>query len=71
MKRLWMKAESHSEDPHTWIGREAAVGAQAEQYLRYRGRRVEGLFTTVLSLSFIGGLALGCAVCHLWKNKTK
>lgn len=71
MKRLWMEAESHSEDSHAWIGREAAVGAQAEQYLRYRGRRVEGLFTTVLSLSFIGGLTLGCALCLLWKNKTK
>jgi predicted small integral membrane protein len=71
MKRLWMEAESHSEDPHTWIGREAAVGTQAEQYLRYRGRRGEWLFIKILSLSFIGGLTLGCALCHLWKNKTK
>jgi hypothetical protein len=71
MKRFWMEAESHSEDPQTWIGREAAVGAQAEQYLRYRGTRGEGLFTNILLLSFIGGLTLGCALCHLWRNRTK
>lgn len=68
MKRFRLEAESHSEE---WIGREAAVGAQAEQYLRYRGRRVGGRFTTTLLLSFVGGLTLGCPLCHLWKNKTK
>ena len=69
MKRFWKQADS--DDPHTWIGPEATVGAQAEKYLRYRGKRVEGLFTTMLPLSVIGGFTLGCVLCYLWNNQTK
>jgi hypothetical protein len=59
------------DDSRSWIGGEAAVGTQAEQYVRRRERRVEGLFRTVIILTFIGGCALGALLGRSWQVSGK
>lgn len=71
MKPLTTQTQPRADDPRTWIGGEATVGSQAEHHVRRREGRVEGLFTTVITLTFIAGLALGGALSRLWRNKAK
>lgn len=71
MKPVSASLAPQPEDPRSWIGGEAAVGAQAEHYLRRRERRVEGLFRTVIILTFIGGCALGAALGRSWRARRK
>jgi hypothetical protein len=69
MKRFRMETDSHPDDAHAWIGREATVGSQAQQHLRHQEKHVEGLFSTIVGLTFLGGVTLGCALSHLWRKK--
>ena len=64
-------SQPQAEDPRRWIGSEATVGSQAEHHVRQREGRVEGLFTTIITLTFIGGLTLGGALSQLWRDNTK
>ena len=57
------------DEPHPWIGGEAALGRQAEHHVRQLEGRPRGLFTTIIVLTFIGGVALGGALGSLWKHK--
>jgi len=61
--------QPQTEDPRSWIGSEATVGSQAEDHVRQREGRAEGLFTTIITLTFIGGFTLGGALSRLWRNK--
>ena len=58
-------------DPHMWVGGEAAVGSQAERHVRRREARAGGLFTTMITLAFIGGLTLGGALAQVWWSNAK
>jgi hypothetical protein len=71
MKPVITQTQSQADDPHIWIGGEATVGSQAEHHVRRREGRVEGLFTTIITLTFIGGLILGGALSQLWRNNAK
>lgn len=71
MNPVSSKIHPHMEEPGIWVGGEGVVGAQAERHVRRRERRVEGLFTTIITLTFIGGLALGGALGRLWRTKVK
>lgn len=53
------------EDPHSWIGGEAAVGAQAERHVRSQEKNIRGLAATILGLAFVGGFTLAGAICRL------
>lgn len=71
MKLRTTDAQPQAENAREWIGGEATVGSQAERHVRQREGRVEGLFTTIITLTFIGGLTLGGALSQLWRNKAK
>lgn len=61
--------QAQLEESHDWVGGEATVGTQAERYVRRREGRVKGLFTTIIGLTFIGGLAMGGAISQLVRKR--
>lgn len=53
------------EDSRSWMGGEAAVGEQAEQYVRSQEKHTRGLAAIILGLAFVGGFALAGSLCRL------
>jgi hypothetical protein len=63
--------QPEAEDARRWIGGEATIGSQAEHHVRQREGRADGLFPTILALTFIGGLALGGVISWFCRTDTK
>jgi hypothetical protein len=60
--------QPQTDDPHTWIGGEATIGSQAGRHIRRQAGPATHVLTTVLGLTFLGGLALGGAISLLFKK---
>lgn len=58
------------DDAAGWVGGEASVGTQARRHLRSQGRKGSTLAFTVLGLTFLGGLAVGCLL-RSWLPQTR
>jgi len=71
MKLGTTQTQPQTEDPRTWIGGEATVGSQVGWKFRRQNGRTKYLLSTVLGLTFLGGLALGGAVSRLCRTKAK
>lgn len=56
------------DDSAIWMGGEASVGTQAGRHVRQTERNTPGLARTILSLTFLGGLALGAATSRLLRK---
>lgn len=71
MKLVSTQHESQNDDPRSWIGGEAAVGAQARSYIRRQAGPPASLLGVILGLTFLGGLALGSSFGLLCRDKHK
>jgi hypothetical protein len=60
--------QAQTDHSHTWIGGEATVGSQAGRHIRRQAGIAKHLFTTILGLTFLGGVALGGAISLLFKK---
>ena len=56
------------DDSAIWMGGEASVGTQARRHVRQTERNTPGLALTILSLTFLGGLALGTVTSRLFRK---
>lgn len=56
------------DDSAIWMGGEASVGTQARRHVRQTERNTPGLALTILSLTFLGGLALGTVMSRLLRK---
>ena len=65
MKPSTTHSQTHLDDPHAWIGGEATIGSQAGRHIRRQEGNTRHLLSTILGLTFLGGLALGGAISRL------
>lgn len=68
MKPVTTHAQPQADYSRTWIGGEATVGSQAGRHVLREAGKAQHLLSTVLGLTFLGGLALGSAVSLLFKK---
>lgn len=71
MKLVSTQHESQHDDPRSWMGGEATVGSQARRYIRREAGSPTPLLGVILSLTFLGGLALGSSFGLLCRDKHK
>jgi hypothetical protein len=69
MKTVSAQTETQGDDPRSWVGGEATVGAQARRYIRRQSGPPTTLLGVILGLTFFGGLALGSSFGLLCRNK--
>lgn len=60
-----------TEDPRMWIGSEATIGSQVGRHIQRQVGTTKYLLSTVLGLTFLGGLTLGGAISRLCRTKAK
>ncbi|HEU5093231.1 MAG TPA: hypothetical protein VFT30_11120 [Nitrospira sp.] len=69
MKSVDTRTDIQTDDPRNWMGGEATVGCQARRYIRRQAGHPTSLLGVILSLTFLGGLALGSSFGLLCRSK--
>lgn len=71
MSSFSTQSQPQNDDARAWIGGEATIGSQAGRHVRRQAGTAPHLLSTILGLTFIGGLAMGSAFGLLCRTKSK